>query len=286
MPKGEIMSEDIQKDVIFLRNGNFYIWLDKKWDCPPVVNFLFNIESFSSNSQVKFLRQLRNKVMEGKIQKDNEDIHLIVKQFGVKSLYDKIRFTFVKSKALRSFLNAKRLQKINIGTPEPIACIEKRKRGFLLTSYYISKKVYYDFDFSEIDKVFEGDTSLQITKNIFSYLARTIKKMHSYGIVFGDLNNRNILINKSKGNITFFFVDLNRMKARRKIGVLKSIFDLSWLHIPQEYKIFFFKEYSEDNFSYHLKIYTIIKKYRLLIDKTKFFFRQWFCPKTTTGGYL
>lgn len=116
-------------------------------------------------------------------------------------------------------------------------------------------------------------TSCYAAQNIYSSLAKIIKKMHKCGIVFGDLNNRNILITKKNGNVSFFFVDLNRMKLRKKISVLKGMFDLSWLHIPEEHKAFFFKEYSENDFSNNLWVYTIIKKYRLLVDRTKIFFR-------------
>ncbi|MBC7643269.1 MAG: Kdo domain containing protein [Flavobacterium sp.] len=123
---------------------------------------------------------------------------------------------FRDSKAKRSFDNANFLISKNIGTPKPIAFIEKSNFLFLKESYYICENLEYNYMFR---KVFEG-----LQNPDLEYLLRSIAdftfRMHENGIEFLDHSPGNTLIKiDENGNFNCFLVDLNRMEFHKKMSL-------------------------------------------------------------------
>ena len=122
---------------------------------------------------------------------------------------------FRKSKARRSFEFANMLLENEIGTPQPIAYIEKSSVFGLINSYYISEHLECDFTFREFLELHEfTETEIILRQFIrFSYL------LHQKGIEFLDNSPGNTLIKKNeKGVYNFFLVDLNRMSFHEKMS--------------------------------------------------------------------
>lgn len=141
---------------------------------------------------------------------------LAVKSFKKPILINQyIYSTFRKSKAYRSFYNAKFLLSKNINTPKPIAFFEQKKGKKLIHSFYFSEYYNYDFTFRELIEKKEMFADWNI---ILQKFTEFIYKMHNSQILFKDLSPGNILIKKINNLYEFSLIDLNRMAFK----------DLSW----------------------------------------------------------
>jgi serine/threonine protein kinase len=134
---------------------------------------------------------------------------LVVKSFKVPNLINKIAYRFFrKSKAARSYLNAQYLISHNIGTPAPVAYLEKFDETGFRNSYYLSEYVSHDFTYRELI----NDDELKNKEEILKQFTQFIYRMHEAGIYFLDNSPGNTLIKKNSDGYEFFLVDLNRMK--------------------------------------------------------------------------
>lgn len=134
---------------------------------------------------------------------------VIVKAFQVPNLINKIVYRFFrKSKAERSFLYAKKLASLGIGTPSAIAYFENTSFLFLKDSYYVSEFLESDLTYRELIT----HPNYPDKEEILWQFAKFTKKLHDSGVLFKDHSPGNTLIKKIKENsYNFYLVDLNRM---------------------------------------------------------------------------
>ena len=115
---------------------------------------------------------------------------------------------FRKGKARRSYEYANRLISAGIGTPKPIAYLERFGLG-LKESFYLSEQLDFDFEFRMLNHNPEYPQRDEILK---AFAAFTFK-LHENQINFLDHSPGNTLIRKSTGGeYDFFLIDLNRMR--------------------------------------------------------------------------
>lgn len=147
---------------------------------------------------------------------DIDDLKVNIKSFKKPHLLNSIIYKyFRKSKSRRSFEYANILLENNIGTPQPIAYIEKSSVFGLNYSYYISEHLECDFTFREFLQLPEFQENEIILRQFirFSYL------LHQKGIEFLDNSPGNTLIKKNeKGVYDFYLVDLNRMSFHKNMS--------------------------------------------------------------------
>lgn len=120
-------------------------------------------------------------------------------------LYAHIR----RSKARRSFEHAVRLISLGIGTPQPVAWSEYRRKGRLTDSFYVSR--YSDLKpLSEFAARFPDTAS----RPVLDAFARFVAELHEKGIDHRDFNQGNILCGYSpeKEQWRFELIDINRMR--------------------------------------------------------------------------
>jgi tRNA A-37 threonylcarbamoyl transferase component Bud32 len=136
-----------------------------------------------------------------------QGVPVIVKSFGVLStarglVYGQLR----KSKARRSFENARELQRRSVNTPTPIGFIEHREAGVLRPSFYVCHEWPARFTLREplFDTVFPNRTE---TLQAFGRFAWAL---HQKQIHHRDFSPGNILIQGSE----FCLVDVNRMRFK------------------------------------------------------------------------
>jgi tRNA A-37 threonylcarbamoyl transferase component Bud32 len=131
---------------------------------------------------------------------------LVVKSFKGMYLPNKVAYSlFRKSKARRSYETSLRFSEKGFLVPEPIACIDCYRYGFLTEGYYIST-YYENTSFNEM--LAEADS-----KNLLlSSFVKFTEKLHRAGIYHKDYTNGNILCNHNNGELTFCLVDLNRVR--------------------------------------------------------------------------
>lgn len=137
---------------------------------------------------------------------------IIVKAFGKPNLLNKVVYKFFrKSKAERSFLYAKKLESLGIGTPRAIAYFENRSFLFLNESYYISEFLDGDLTYRELVTYPDYPERETILKQFTAFT----KQLHDNGVLFKDHSPGNTLIKKiGEQNYAFYLVDLNRMEFK------------------------------------------------------------------------
>lgn len=193
---------------------------------------------------------------------------LVVKKFNLIRNYDKLRFCFLDSKAIRSLRIALALREIGIKTPAPVAVVEKRgKFNQLLYSYYVTE--YIDYDYNLLDIMRDDDhPKRNEVKKIVPSLAQNIKKMHDAGIVHNDLHEGNILINNFSQEADFYYIDLNRGRIIEELNRKKRMNDLARFKFNDAEQEKFMKAYSPEDY---LKLLAIMKEQK----KKRQRFLQW-----------
>jgi len=134
-----------------------------------------------------------------------------LKRYNCAGCLYRVKGLFRSSKALRSWRAASQFLLHDIPTLRPLICMEERRLGLLGRSYIL-------FPFAEG----EGGTLLDVwpamsdeeRSGCLVKLAKIIGMMHHHGLFHGDLNWRNILVQKNSEGNEFFLVDLDGSKAR------------------------------------------------------------------------
>ena len=165
----------------------------------------FSLEKFEKTFEAEqnIINQDRNVVK--KIDLSNEET--VIKSFKIpNSLQGFIYKFFRKSKARRSYEYSKMLNQNGIKTPEPLGFIEVYDRFRLRQSYFISRKL--DFDFS-LD--FATEKKTKEYKTILNSFIDFTYKMHKKNFMHLDYVIWNICIKKIDAGYDFYLVDLNRL---------------------------------------------------------------------------
>lgn len=134
-----------------------------------------------------------------------------VKSFKIPNLINQIAYRFFrKSKAQRSFEYAQHLEKLNIGTPKPIAYFEESNILFFKSSYYVSEHLDCDLTYRELTR----DLNFPHHEEILRAFTRFTYQLHEHNVLFLDHSPGNTLIKLNDGNYQFYLVDLNRMNFK------------------------------------------------------------------------
>jgi hypothetical protein len=146
-----------------------------------------------------------------------EGLIINIKAFKKPSFFKKIIYTFFRpSKAKRSFEFARKLKSLNIGTPQPIAYMEKKDTFGLTESYYVCEHLEYDFLFRQL----VSDPDWPEHEVFLRQFTQLCFKMHEHGIEFKDHSPGNTLIKKiSPERYEFYLVDLNRMNFHENMSL-------------------------------------------------------------------
>lgn len=147
-----------------------------------------------------------------------------------------------KSKAERSFQAALFLQQKGIGTPAPIAWLDRWENGRLLESYYLccfEPAVCFRDALVHIYRDLHDNAPLM---DLLHIVAPAIRAMHDAGFMHGDMGNQNILLPRSESGewLQPQFIDLNRGKSfAGPLSDEARAFDLARIALPGAYlKIF------------------------------------------------
>ena len=241
---------DFTIEEIELNNGKAYI--NPKWNSYSLSNFLNKVNKIDAvnNENSLVLYNKRNLLYKYNFM----DTDLAVKKFILKRTYDKLRFRFLDSKALRSLKIALALNKIGVNTPAPVAVRDDRGHfNKLINSYYITEYVNYDYNLLDIVK--DNDHPLRYKiKKYLPYIARDARKMHDAGIIHNDFHAGNILCKDNKNHPEFYYIDLNRARIKKNITRKKRIKDLARLDLKENEKEIFFKNYSPKNYRIFIKL--------------------------------
>lgn len=202
---------------------------------PEIVGF---IENFNTSGKL-FVNGERNKIKLFEL----GDITINIKSFKIPNLINRVAYKFFrKSKAKRSFEFATRLQENGIGTPQPVAYVEKSTLLGLGKSYYISEQLAVDLTFRELVEI----PKYPDADNILRQFVRFSFKLHEKGIEFLDHSPGNTLIKKvGEGQYEFYLVDLNRMVFHSALDFETRMKNLSHLTPKKEMVAVMSNEYAK-----------------------------------------
>ncbi len=207
---------------------------------PDFMKKLKRIESILEEDSHRILMNGRNRIRlvsfpcpEGQ----HEDI--VVKEFITKGL-NRVKTIFMPSKARKAWWGGVALVEKNLPTPLPVAYLEKCRSPFIEESIYFS---VLEKGGEEIRFLFRRLVPEDLESLVRS-LAGHLRGCHEKGILHRDLSDGNILVKKNaRGEYEFFLVDTNRIRVKKRLGVLKRIKNLTRLGIPDSFQRHFLAEY-------------------------------------------
>ncbi len=215
-----------------------------------IKDFIVNIRN-NFKADVKVLYNQRNIIKLFKV----NDRKYVVKSFRVPHLFNRVVYSFFrKSKAERSYINTKKLESLNIGTPHPVAYIEFYSSFLIKESFYISE--YFNFDYQMSDALY--DENFDDRDSVFKQFAKFTYEIHNKGVFHSDYNHGNILFKNNNGIYEFSLVDVNRMKfmtlndSLRMKSLCRLATDLSALKLIVKH----YHKVSNRDFSYLLDLLT------------------------------
>lgn len=244
------MRTSLTKDIKYIKQntcfGQRIYWIDEDWNNENFFAFLNSINDCKEYGRIlvnerNLLIHLNADPAKG-IKKD-----IVVKNFKIFLRWDKFRFSFIPSKAVRSLEISLILNAIGIKIPKPIALVEERGRlNILLYNFFVSEYLNYDYSLREI--CHPGNPFHNQINNILPLVARDIQRIHNAGIIHNDLNKDNILIKNINGNPELYFIDLNRAKIKPHLNLGSRMRDLARLYLPKEELEILLKNYDPVNY--------------------------------------
>lgn len=134
---------------------------------------------------------------------------VIVKAYKHPNAFQRICYsTFWKNKAVKSFIYAEKLLKMNIDTPSPIAAITYRNNIGLVDNYY-----FVSTENTNPDCLILRDGHIENPQPLINALASFLIHLHELGFLHGDTNLSNFLYeDRGNGNYHFTVIDINRSR--------------------------------------------------------------------------
>ena len=135
------------------------------------------------------------------------EIETVTKSFKTPNFIQGFVYKFFrKSKARRSYEYSELLNQKGIKTPEPLGYIEVFDRFRLRKSYYISRKIGYDFTLN-----FATDRKVEDYRDILNSFIDFSYEVHKKNIMHLDYVVGNVCVKRTERGYDFYLVDLNRL---------------------------------------------------------------------------
>jgi tRNA A-37 threonylcarbamoyl transferase component Bud32 len=248
-------------------NNNQLLWMNEGFKNPEFKKFIEEIESRKGGEKVYDVRNVLIHFETDNIPGINEDI--IIKKFNLTRKYDKLRFCFLDSKAVRSLKLALALEEIGLRTPKPIALLEKRGRfNKIISSYFITEYIDYDYNLLDILKDDKHPLRSRV-KEWLPQIAKDIKKMHDAGIVHNDLHAGNILVEDIDNKPRFYYIDLNRGRIKKRLTMKARMKDLARFKLKRDEQEILIKGYDLDNYEKLVELMVRLRENRKKFLKWK-----------------
>lgn len=163
------------------------------------------------------------------------DREVLVKVFGRSAWLHDLRDRARGSKARRSWLAAEHMFRHGVGTPEPVACIERWSGSRLAESYFIAIFEPHAQTFRDaLIELYHERPQAPAFMALLGVVAQGVRRMHDAGFVHNDLGNANILLasDAQGGWDGFQVIDLNRGRLRAEVSERERARDLARLDLP------------------------------------------------------
>src|SRR5687768_16488945 len=164
---------------------------------------------------------------------EGERTAVVAKSFA-RSWWRDGHFARVGSKAASSFRVAMRLEENGVGTPRPIAWLDRWEDGKLLEAHYLCAFETGTSFRDELNRLFREDPLCRRVLSLLETVAEGVARLHDAGVCHMDLGNQNILVDRLDadrwGNVRF--LDLDRARVHETLSLRLRGRDISRLDIP------------------------------------------------------
>ena len=227
-------------DARIIQAGLFRGRIAPEYDLPAVRDFLAVIDRIPAECQAEILQAGRNAVMAVRLPSAGRPpLEIVVKSFGVRG-WHRLKTLLVASKARRAWTGARALVRAGLSTPAPVAYLESRKRGRIDRAFFLAAR---ERGADEIRGLLRRLPEAELSP-LVSALARTVRRGHDAGVVHRDLSDGNVLVRRdADGSFHFLFLDTNRVRHRRRLGLLARARSLVRLGIPPALRKTFLEAY-------------------------------------------
>ncbi len=219
--------------------GPFRGCISNAFRSPDLIDWLERIPALIHADGAEVLCAGRNLNVKMEAPCGGKSITVVVKAFGKPSLVkNAIDRTFRGSKAQRTWLGAVHLDEHGVGTPEPVAFLERWVERRLIESYFIT--IYQEglSDFTaELGRLFRKDPQCYKFMALMQTVADSVRAMHDAGFLHNDLGNQNIMLRRGEDGESWSdvqFIDLNRGAIRAALSERERGRDISRIYLPSD----------------------------------------------------
>lgn len=188
---------------------------------------------------------------------------VVLKIYRQKNFINYFKDIWRDSRAFRSWCGSWALSNRQILSPLPILVLEDRYLRILRKSLIVAKYIDSADNLTVWLKKNWKEKSLRYKKTFINKLAYFTKTIHNRGIAPCDFKGSNILVKEEGGRINLYLIDLDHLKAQRKVGLSKRFYNIAQLDkscfVSMTMKLRFIESYFSDKNKYELK--DILKNY-------------------------
>jgi tRNA A-37 threonylcarbamoyl transferase component Bud32 len=203
----------------------------------------------------------------------NKPVGVYIKHYLFRSSMDFFKHLFRSSRGKRAFNASLMLRQNKFNAPEPLVLMQKKIGPFFTQSLLVSKEAPCSVNLSVYlkDMTNEHHESLPgLKRQLLVQFGSTIGRMHSKGIIHGDLRLSNVLAQRCGDKTLFWFIDNERTRQFKSAPlrlVRKNLVQINMFrtNISNTDRMRFIKAYAHER---GLSREEIRKIARLVIDRT------------------
>jgi hypothetical protein len=214
--------------------------LAPEYDDPLFIEAISRPEEIWSRPDARLLHEGRNRIRAVRISLSSGLIrNIVVKEFSSRGLV-RLKSLLQASKAARAWQGALALKERELGTAPPAAYLENRRRGLVERSFFLAAKID---GAEEVRGLFQSLHGAELSR-LLAELAAFLSRCHDCGILHRDLSDGNILVRKDDpGRASFYLLDTNRIRIRKRLGAFRRSKNLIRLGVPQDSQRYFLQAY-------------------------------------------
>lgn len=209
-------------------------------DAVALVAALRDISDIWSRPGTTVLNEGRNRVGVVRVElASGRSVEVVVKEFSCRGV-DRMKTLALPSKAKKAWEGALALEERGFATARPIGYLEKRRRGLVERCFFLAERLSSADEVRGLFRTLPPDE----LNDLLSDLAGELSRLHDRGILHRDLSDGNVLVRRpAGGRAAFVFLDTNRVRVRKRIGLLSRVKNLIRLGVPASFQKRFLAEY-------------------------------------------
>jgi len=213
--------------------------IDPEYRVPGRLPYPLDPDLLLSSGKCRILHSGRNRIGVISVSPPGKgEEELVIKEFRIRGVR-RLKSRVEPSPAFKSWRGARILRERGLGTPAPVAWLEKRRGRRLEICYYISTMAT---GMREIRGLF-GELSGDGRMEMLSALAEFVSGCHRGGVLHRDLSDGNVLVSRDFRDIRFMLVDTNRVRGKNRVGRIRGLRNINRLGIPPGLQSEFLKAY-------------------------------------------